>query len=201
MSQSTLKLAQIKLQERTIQMISKKAALHGWWLWFVAALFFALDYFQHTAPSVLIKPIAQAAHLNIFDLGSIMSLYFPVYAASQLPAGYLLDRLGVRIVLTAACLIVSLGLHLMSFPTESALIYGRILIAIGSAFAFLGALKTASIVLPQKTFPIAVGLTNSIGVVGGILGLPFLNYLILQFNWEKALRFIAAFGFCGDCSN
>jgi predicted MFS family arabinose efflux permease len=132
--------------------------------------------------------------MSVFDIGSIMSLYFPVYAISQLPAGYLLDRFGVRVVLTISCLVVSVGLFLISFPQESTLIDGRILIAIGSAFAFLGALKTASGCLPERFFPLAVGLTNSIGVIGGILGLPFLNHLIVEFNWEIAIRFIAYFG-------
>jgi predicted MFS family arabinose efflux permease len=175
-------------------MQTQRSLFYSWWLWFVAALFFALDYFQHTAPSVLIKPIAQAAHLSVFDIGSIMSVYFPVYALAQLPAGYLLDKFGVRFVLTITCLIVSLGLYLMSIPHESTLLDGRILIAAGSAFAFLGALKTASSTLPPKIFPIAVGMTNSIGVLGGILGLPFLNYLIMKYNWVSAVHMIALFG-------
>lgn len=175
-------------------MPSLKAAIYGWWLWFVAALFFALDYFQHTAPSVLIKPIALATHMSVFDVGSIMSVYFPVYAISQIPAGYLLDRCGVRLVLCFSCFVVSMGLFLISFPTEWMLIDGRVLIAIGSAFAFLGALKTASSCLPERFFPLAVGLTNSIGVVGGILGLPFLNHLIITFGWQTAVHVIAYFG-------
>ncbi len=169
-------------------------AIRGWWLWLIAAIFYALDYFQHTAPSVLIKPIADSAHISFTSVGNIMSLYFPIYAISQIPAGYLLDKFGVRAVLTTACLIVSVGLALMSFPLESALVIGRMFIAIGSAFAFLGALKTASTVLSQKVFPIAVGLTNTIGVLGGILGQPFLNYLIEQFNWVHATHIITFFG-------
>lgn len=172
----------------------QKRLIYGWWLWLVAAVFYSLDYFQHTAPSVLIKPIAHSAHISFIDVGTIMSLYFPIYAISQLPAGYLLDRFGVRYVLSIACLVVTAGLFLTSMPAESTLVVGRILIACGSAFAFLGALKTAAATLNQKVFPIAVGLTNTIGVLGGILGQSFFNELILRFDWEDALHLIGLFG-------
>lgn len=171
-------------------------SVYSWWLWFLAAIFYALDYFQHTAPSVLIAPIAQTAHITVYDVGSIMSIYFPVYALSQLPAGYLLDRFAPRFVLALASLVVSIGLYFMALPTEAFLIVGRLLIAVGSAFAYLGALKVASIALDQSFFALAVGLTNTIGVLGGILGLPFLNRLIAVNGWERAVTLIAIFGVC-----
>ena len=167
----------------------------GWAMWLIAALFYALDYFQHTAPSVLIEPIAHTLKVNYTIIGNIMGIYFPLYALSQLPAGYCLDKFGIRITLTLACFIVSLGLLISSSPSLFALTLGRILIAIGSAAAFLGALKTASIWLPKYLFPLAVGLTNTIGVIGGLFGQPFLNHVIEQSTWQHALVTIALFGF------
>lgn len=172
----------------------KKTNIYGWFMWFIAALFYALDYFQHTAPSVLIKPIAASGGFNFIDVANIMSLYFPVYAVSQIPAGYILDKYGVRSVLAIASIVVSGGLAFMTIPEVAFLVIGRVLIAIGSAFAFLGALKTASASLSSKVFPIAVGLTNTIGVLGGVLGQPFLNYMILKFNWVVATNYIVVFG-------
>ncbi|MFA8449654.1 MAG: MFS transporter [Bacteroidales bacterium] len=172
----------------------KKTNIYGWMMWFIAALFYALDYFQHTAPSVLIKPIANSAGISFIDVADIMSLYFPVYAISQIPAGYILDKYGVRRILAIACVVVSAGLGLMTLPEVGSLVVGRILIAIGSAFAFLGALKTASASLSARAFPVAVGLTNTIGVLGGILGQPFLNFLIMKFDWIKASLYIVFFG-------
>ncbi len=175
--------------------MKNKHIVLGWGMWLIAALFYALDYFQHTAPSVLIEPIANSLGVSYITIGNIMGIYFPLYALAQIPAGYCLDRYGIRLTLTLACLTVSFGLLISSSPTLSALIMGRILIAIGSAAAFLGALKTGSTWLPQKTFPLAVGLTNTIGVAGGLLGQPFLNHLIEQSTWQHAFYMIALFGF------
>lgn len=175
--------------------MKSKILIYGWLMWLLAALFYALDYFQHTAPSVLLQPIAHTLQVPYTTVGSIMSIYFPIYAIMQLPAGYCLDRLGVRYTLSMACCVVSIGLLSNAVPSISALIIGRALIASGSAFAFLGALKTASAWLPRSTFAVAVGLTNTIGVMGGLLGQPFLNWLIERMHWQKSILLISAFGF------
>ncbi|MFZ9036188.1 MAG: MFS transporter [Francisellaceae bacterium] len=167
----------------------------AWFVWFLAALFYALDYFQHTAPSVLLKPIALSMDIGINQVASAMAIYFPVYAISQMPAGMLLDRYGCKWTLSLSCLIMSAGI--LAFALEHSMVMlwsGRILVAIGSAFAFLGALKVASDVLPKKAFPIAVGLTNTIGVCGGIFGQVLLEYFIERLTWEGALWLIGFIG-------
>ena len=165
-----------------------------WIMWFLTALFYALDYFQHTAPSVLIEPIATSLNTSLVQIGNIMSIYFPIYAICQIPAGYLLDRYDIKYVLPCACMIISFGLLTMNTAHLYFLILGRGLIAIGSAFAFLGALKAASTWLPSRFFSLAVGLTNTIGVTGGLLGQPLLNQFILHYHWRHALLLICLFG-------
>lgn len=175
-------------------MRTKTLAL-GWGIWFIAALFYALDYFQHTSPSVLLKPIADAMDIGIDKIVTVMAIYFPIYAISQIPAGVLLDKYGCRWTLSIACMLMSLGI--LAFVVEPSLLMmtiGRILIAIGSAFAFLGALKVASDALPKTIFPIAVGLTNTIGVMGGIFGQLLLTYLIAKMTWLGAMWLIGYTG-------
>ncbi|MEM9243147.1 MAG: MFS transporter [Pseudomonadota bacterium] len=174
--------------------MKEKHSLLAWLMWLIAATFYALDYFQHTAPSVLIEPIANSLNISLVTVGNIMSIYFPIYAIAQLPAGYLLDKFGIKYPLAIACLVVSLGLYMMIMPSQHMLIIGRILIAVGSSFAFIGALKTASLWLPQSIFPIAVGMINTIGVIGGMLGQALLNYMIIDYDWKRATIYISIFG-------
>ncbi len=172
----------------------RKAIAIGLFMWLIAAVFYALDYLQHTIPSVLIKPVADSIHGNYVDIATIMSVYFPVYAISQIPAGYLIDRYGLKFSLSAACFTVSLGLLLMLVPSVTAILLGRILIAMGSAFAFIGTLKTISLWLPAKYFPFLVGLTQTLGVIGGLIGQIFINYLITLLGWQKASLSVVIFG-------
>lgn len=172
---------------------TKYSLVIGWSIWCIAAIFYGLDYFQHTtAPSVLVKPIAATMQVGIEDIAYIMSIYFPIYAISQVPAGILLDKYGSKIMLSISCLVMSLGILLFSYdPNLVTMFIGRILIA---AVAFIGTLKVAADVLPERAFPIAVGLTNTIGVLGGIFGQIFLNYLVILHGWQFALVLIGYFG-------
>ncbi|APC97268.1 MFS transporter [Francisella frigiditurris] len=175
--------------------MGNKKLVIGWLFWLVAAIFYALDYFQHTAPSVLIKPISLDMDVGVDQIAYVMSIYFPIYAISQVPAGMLLDRFGARVMLSISCLVMSLGILLFVYePNLETMLLGRILIAIGSAVAFIGCLKVAADVLPERFFPIAVGLTNTLGVLGGIFGQLFLNYLVSLSGWKDALAYIGYFG-------
>ncbi|MCD6045568.1 MAG: transporter [Gammaproteobacteria bacterium] len=166
----------------------------SFFMWGIAAVFYGLDYLQHTVPSVLIEPISISIGVNYVDIATIMSIYFPIYALSQIPAGYLIDKYGVKQALGWSCLLVSLGLFCMLASSVSTIIIGRILIAVGSAFAFIGALKTISIWFVPKYFSLFVGITQSIGVLGGLTGQVFINYLIETQSWQGALFNIALFG-------
>lgn len=174
---------------------TKYSLIIGWFIWSIAAVFYGLDYFQHTAPSVLVNPIASSLGVGIEDVAYVMSIYFPIYAISQVPAGILLDKYGAKIMLATSCMVMSLGILLFVYePSLKTMLLGRIFIAIGSAVAFIGTLKVAADVLPERVFPIVVGLTNTIGVLGGIFGQVLLNYLVSIHGWQIALGFIGYFG-------
>ena len=166
----------------------------GIFLWIIAAIFYGLDYLQHTAPSVLILPISKSLGINFISIANTMNIYFPVYAISQIPAGYLIERYGLRKTLSIACLIVSIGLFIMSISSLDSILFGRILIAMGSAFAFIGGLKAAAIYLPNKIFPLMVGLLQSIGVIGGLIGEVFLDSLLKNIGWQNTIYYLSIFG-------
>ncbi|MDE4969995.1 MFS transporter, partial [Francisella tularensis] len=75
-------------------------------------------------------PIAANIHLGIEDIAYIISLYFPIYAISQVPAGIILDKYGSKIMLSISCLVMSFGILLFSYdPNLVTMCIGRILIA------------------------------------------------------------------------
>ena len=172
----------------------KRVYLEGVILWLIAAIFYGLDYLQHTAPSVLILPISNSIGINFISIANIMNVYFPIYAISQIPAGYLIERYGLRKTLSTACLIVSVGLFIMSISSLDSILFGRILIAMGSAFAFIGGLKAAAIYLPNYIFPLMVGLLQSIGVIGGLIGEVFLDSLLNNIGWQNTIYYLSIFG-------
>ncbi len=173
---------------------SNKLIIYGIAMWLIVAVFYGLDYLQHTMPSVLILPISKSIGTDYVSITNIMNIYFPIYALSQIPAGYIIDKLGLKIALFVASIVLSLGLLLMALPGIPYILIGRILIAFGSAFAWNAGLKAAATYLPQSMFPFMTGLLNSIGVITGVGGMIFINHLIKLVGWEHAIHLVGIFG-------
>lgn len=175
-----------------------KVKLHSyaWIVWFIAALFYGVDFFQRVAPSVVVEPMIGSLHISAVTLSVIISFYFYAYAAAQIPVGIVLDKFGARKSLTAAAICVAVGTLLFALTQHVAvLIAGRLLVGVGSAFAFVGCLKLATYWFPRNYFALIVGMTNTLGVIGALFGEEPLSYFITRYGWQKSLILSAVFGF------
>lgn len=169
----------------------------GWFIWGIAALFYAYEFTQRVAPSVMISELMGALQLDAGALGSLSAYYFYLYALCQIPAGLLIDRYRPQYMLTVAALLVSLGgLALIYSPSLFYAKASRALIGGGSAFAFIGCLKLAQDWMPSHRFPLIVGLTNFSGTLGALAGGAPLAFAVHYWGWQSALMFLSVLGFC-----
>lgn len=177
------------------QQLTKQVKFYAWVVWLISALFYAAEFFQRVAPGVIAEPLAQSFHINHETLGFVISFYFWAYGIAQLPVGMLIDKYGARFCLSIAAFAVSLGTILFAMTDALwVLALARIVVGIGSAFAFVGCLKLAHFWFDSKLFPLIVGLTNTLGVIGGLFGEAPLSYLVSNVGWQKALVISALFG-------
>jgi MFS family permease len=72
---------------------------------------------------------------------------------------------------------------------------GRFLIGFGSAFAFVGVLKLATIWLPPDRFAFIAGLTTTLGMVGAMFGQNVLKSLVLLIGWQQTIIYFGLLGF------
>lgn len=161
---------------------------YAWVVWIISALFYGAEFFQRVAPGVIADPLSKTFHIDHGTLGFIISFYFWAYGFAQLPVGVLLDRYGARLCLTLAAFAVSFGTIL--FATAHfvwVLALARILVGIGSAFAFVGCLKLAHFWFDRRLFPLIVGLTNTLGVIGALFGEEPLSDFVSAVGWQEAL--------------
>jgi len=110
----------------------------------------------------------------------------------QIPAGALLDRYGARILLSISVLLSGIGV--LFFATANVpwmLGFGRLLMGIGSPFAFLGALFLATRWFSHKRFALIAGLVQLGGALGCIVGGGPLAGLINHMGWRHGLLAIA----------
>ena len=129
-------------------------------------------------------------------VGNLSAFYYYAYTGCQLPVGVTLDRFGPRRVLTTAAVVCTIGALLFAFATSTVPAYvGRTLIGAGSAFAWIGSMKLATVWFPPHRFAQVIGWTALIGMTGATFGQSsLLAPVVGAFGWRATQMVTAAFG-------
>jgi predicted MFS family arabinose efflux permease len=159
----------------------------AFFIWFIAALYYAYEFFLRISPQVMIPELTATFNINAAMIGWLSAFYYYAYASLQIPAGLLLDRFGVRKLLSVSALIVALSTFMLS-KTDSltVVLAARVLIGAGSAMAFISCLKIARAWFPPTMVPFIIGITNTLGVMGAIIGAAPLAYFVAHTGWRES---------------
>ena len=167
-----------------------------WIVWILAAVFYFYEYLLRVAPSVMVHELMQSFQTNAAIVGIISAFYFYAYALMQLPVGIMMDRFGARKLLTFAAIICGLGNLLFgTAPLIWIANAGRFLVGIGSAFAFVGIVYVASHWFPPQKRAFTIGLANSIGMLGAVMGQGPLAATVSMWGWRESMIALGVFGF------
>ena len=143
----------------------------------------------------MVVELRQNFQLTAEQFSSLGSIYLLAYSLLQIPLGFILDILGVRRVITIAILICISGTCLFALATDLWMLQlGRFLIGLGSAPAFICALKLVRDHLPQKYAGLLMGVTLSIGTIGAVISGKLLVILLEMTRWQNALYLSAGLG-------
>jgi sugar phosphate permease len=174
---------------------SFKLKLAAWYACSIGALYYAYEYLIRIAPSAMELPLRDHFALSATGFGLLSSMYYYAYVPMQLPVGMLMDRFGPRRLLSFACMICALGcLIFASTKIFGVAIVARILMGIGSAFAYVGVLKIATIWFPEDRLAMIAGLTSALGTVGAMIGDNVMTHIILLSGWQQTTIWTAMIG-------
>ncbi len=173
----------------------KKYHLLGWLICGLGALYYSYEYFLRISPSVMESELRNQFNLSATGFGLLSSFYYYAYVPMQLPVGVLMDRFGPKRLLTLACLICVIGTFMFASTTEFGIAAtGRFLVGLGSAFAFVGVLKLATIWLPEDKLAMVAGIATALGTIGAMIGDNLLGHMVSWLGWQKTVNFTAVFG-------
>ena len=161
----------------------------------VGALFYSYEYLLRILPSVINPQLMDHFAIRAHTLGHINAFYYYAYVPMQLPVGLLMDRYGPRFLLALACLLCVAGTYLF-VATDSVTVacVARFIVGFGSAFAFVGVLKLATIWLPSNMFAMCAGLAAALGTVGAMTGDILLTHLSQKMGWVSTVNYAAIIG-------
>jgi len=171
-----------------------KANLFGtliqpWFICIIGMFFYCYNYFLRVSPSTMQADLTQTFHITATQFGTLAAFYYYAYTPMQLPAGMIYDKFGPKFVLFLACLIAVLGLSIFISADSYAMAGGgRFLIGLGTAFAYIGVLKLASLWLPPTRFATVAGLTTALGMTCGALSQKYLTKVVEVIGYKHALH-------------
>jgi len=128
-------------------------------------------------------------------LSSFVVLQVVIYAAAQVPAGVLLDKLGSRTLIVTGALVMSAGQLGLALTTSlPAAIGARAVVGLGDAVTFISVLRLVPHWFEPRQVPMVTQLTGICGQLGQVLSaMPFLAVL-LDSGWRVAYTSVAALG-------
>lgn len=167
----------------------------AWFACSIGALYYAYEYLIRIAPSAMELPLRNHFALSATGFGLLSSMYYYAYVPMQIPVGMLMDRFGPRRLLTFACSVCALGCLLFgTTKIFGVAISARILMGVGSAFAYVGVLKIATIWFPEDKLALIAGLSSALGTVGAMIGDNVMTHVILISGWQQTTVWTAIIG-------
>jgi len=169
--------------------------IFGWIIFAIAASFYSYVYLLRVLPNTMAIELMQAQNFNTLSLNVLSSAYYLTCALMQIPAGVAIDYYGPKKLLIVAILSCIVGSFLFGSIHSYLFAYvGRILIGFGSAFAFIGVLRIATLWLPANQFAIATGFITTFGILGSIIGNISLSYIVSYYDWDEAAIVVTLIG-------
>ena len=179
-------------QDHPMASIEMDRSAHAYILaWAMALIFYVLEYSTRSAPGVMIPQLERAFSSDGAGVGNIVGAYYYTYSLTSLVAGLALDRYGAKYVVPIGSSILGIGCLLFLFSNPESAYLARLLQGAGSAFAFTGAVYLATHGFSSNWLATAIGITQSLGMLGGSAG-EFIVGPLMQagVNWQAVWLFI-----------
>lgn len=177
-------------------MSHQSAPARAWIIWLLGALFFFSMYIPRVATGVITTDLMNDFAVSAGAIGTLTSFYFYPYLLIQIPVGILTDRFGPRILLTIMVTLCGVSCLLFAKAQSMAIAeVSRALLGFTAAFAFVGALKLAAEWFPPSKIGLLSGLTQSLGMLGAMVGEHPIALSVETFGWRNTYLGLAALFF------
>jgi sugar phosphate permease len=155
-----------------------------------------VNYIDRGALSVAAKPLHDELGLGPAEFGYLSSAFFVVYAFSQIPIGYILDRYGVTVVSRIAAFLWTVASACTAIAPNFAFIYGaRLFLGLAEAPTFPANAKAVAYWFPRNERGLATSLFDAAAKLSNAVGVAFTAYLLVLFGWRGMFWATAALSF------
>jgi len=164
-----------------------------WRIAWLLALGVLVNFFDRINLSVSRDALHVSFGLSLVAFGYLSSAFSWTYAAMQMPAGVLLDRLGVRRVGRISALLWSVASFAAALSPGLNWFFGaRLLLGVSESPTFPANAKALGYWFTRDERSLATAITDAAAKLSSALGVPFIGLLLVYFGWRWSF---AATGF------
>lgn len=148
---------------------------------------FMVAYFDRVNLSVAVadRDFKSFFQLSTVDRGNLNSAFFWSYTILQIPAGWIVDRYGVKFPYAIGFLVWSLVSAGTALAGSVSQIFGlRLLLGVGESVITPAGMRWIRFNYPENQRGFAVGIYMAAAKIGPALGTPLAGWLIINQGWK-----------------
>lgn len=174
---------------------SARASRRAWLVFAGASAAYLIAVAHRTALGVAGVEALDRFQVGATGLAALSIVQIATYAALQLPAGKLLDKVGPRVVMVVGSLLMAAGQALMAVNDDyKVALFARILIGAGDAPIFITASRLVAEWFPPRRAPIMVQFTAQMGQLGQLATAIPVAWLLTAEGWSPTFLTLAGVG-------
>ncbi|WP_421897539.1 MFS transporter [Marinoscillum sp.] len=166
-----------------------------WWIIGLICLATVINYIDRSALSIMWPSISEDLGMSKNDYALILNIFMIAYAVGQSVSGRMFDKIGTRLgfvvsisVWGVATMLHALARGLFSFSAF------RVLLGLGEAGNWPGAVKSNAEWFPVKERAMAQGIFNAGAALGSVVAPPLIALLWVAFGWQVTFMVVGAIG-------
>jgi len=168
-------------------------ARRRWRIAFLLAFGVLVNFFDRINLSVSRDALHDSFGLSLVAFGYLSSAFSWTYALMQMPAGLLLDRLGVRRVGRSSALLWSISSFAAALAPGLSWFFGaRLLLGVSESPTFPANAKALGYWFTREERGLATAITDAAAKFSSAIGVPLIGLLLFYFGWRWSF---AATGF------
>jgi len=166
-----------------------------WWIIGLICIATVINYIDRSSLSIMWPAISEDLGMDNQAYALILNIFLVAYAIGQSVTGKMFDKIGTRMgfVVSIGVWGIATVLHAFARGIASFSIF-RIILGLGEAGNWPGAVKSNAEWFPVKERAIAQGLFNSGASLGSIVAPPLIAALWVAFGWEWTFVIIGLIG-------
>jgi MFS family permease len=158
----------------------------------LAAVLF-LNYVDRGTLSTAAHLIQADLVLNDSQMGILLSAFFWSYCFTQIPMGWLAERIGGHRVLAGALAVWAMATMLLGLAHSFFMLLAlRVLLGVGESAGFPCVAKVMAAVVPPKGLGLANGIVGFAYLLGPAVGSYAGGWLMVHFGWRSAFLVFGA---------